>query len=402
MAEKSILYIITKSVWGGAAKYVFDLATHLPKNEFKFFVAAGSRNKLAQKIIEADIPYFEIKNFQRDINPFKEIFAFFEVLKLIYRLKPDIVHVNSSKAGGIVGLAGWAYRIIAGKKIRLIFTAHGWAFNEARPKWQIRIIKTLSKITSFFYDKIICVSEYDRRAALDNKIAPTEKLKTIYNGINFEKISFLSRQEAQEKLIGKSSSLLIGTIAEWTKNKGLFYLLKAVKQIQGQGIKFDLVLIGSGENPDKEKIYNFIKKNQLKNIYCHQWVDQAARCFKALDIFILPSVKEGLPYTILEAMAAEVPIIATSVGGVPEMISRTYIKTPRPRQRSSYQKGMPLKVQNDCGILIPPKNSQQLAEKIIYLINNPLIGQSLAQKAKQKLIKEFSLEKMISQTKNLY
>ena len=143
MAEKSILYIITKSVWGGAAKYVFDLATHLPKNEFKFFVAAGSRNKLAQKIIEADIPYFEIKNFQRDINPFKEIFAFFEVLKLIYRLKPDIVHVNSSKAGGIVGLAGQVYKIIAGKKIRLIFTAHGWAFNEDRPKWQIRIIATI-------------------------------------------------------------------------------------------------------------------------------------------------------------------------------------------------------------------------------------------------------------------
>jgi len=363
MTKKSTcLYIITKSVWGGAARYVFDLATHLSKDEFEVAVAAGGQGKFAQKIKQANLPYYQIKNFQRTINPFKDIFAFFEILGLLFQLKPDIIHVNSSKAGGLVGLAAR----IASRKTRLIFTAHGWAFNEDRPKWQIFLIKIFSKLTTLFYDKIICVSDYDRKIAIKNKITPVKKLITIHNGIDIKAISFLPRQQAQEKLLGKTSPLVIGTIAEWTRNKGLVYLIEAAGQ-------FDLVLIGSGENPDKEKMYQLAKKH--KNIHLIEFIDNAVSYLKALDIFVLPSLKEGLPYTIMEAMTAQVPIVATKVGGVPEMLSSK---------------------------LVPSKNSQQLAEKIIYLINNPEIAQEMTQRAKEKVVKEFTLEKMLRKTENIY
>lgn len=387
MAKKSILYIITKSVWGGAAKYVFDLSNHLPKDEFNVFVAAGGQGKFAQKIKEANLPYFEIKNFQRTINPLKDLFAFFEILGLLFRLKPNIVHVNSSKAGGLVGLA----TRIASRKTRLIFTVHGWAFTESRSKWQLFLIKISSKLTALFYDKIICVSEYDRKIAIKNKTASVNKLVTIHNGIDIKAISFLSREQAQEKLLGHTSKLVIGTIAEWTKNKGLFYLLEALKDCpsdtvlqrrtvsEGQSLDLDIVLIGSGENPDKKKIRDFIKKHRLKNVYLHEWIDNAASYLKALDIFVLSSIKEGLPYTILEAMTAQTPIVATKVGGVSEMI-----------------------IDNISGFLVQPKNSRQLAEKIIYLINNPEIAQQLVQRAREKVEKEFSLEKMVQKTKRVY
>ncbi len=363
MTKKSTcLYIITKSVWGGAAKYVYDLATHLSKDEFRVLIAAGGQGKFAQKIKQANIPYYQINNFQRTINPFKDFFAFFEILGLLFQLRPDVIHVNSSKAGGLVGLAAR----IASRKTRLIFTVHGWAFNEDRPNWQIFLIKIFSKLTALFYDKIICVSKYDQQIAIKNKIAPANKLVTIHNGIDIKAISFLSQQQAQKKLLGRTSPLVIGTIAEWTKNKGLVYLIKAAGQ-------FDLVLIGSGENPDKEKMYQLAKKH--KNIHLIEFIDQAVSYLKAFDIFVLPSLKEGLPYTILEAMAAQIPIVATKVGGVPEMLSSN---------------------------LVPSKNSQQLAAKILYLINNPKIAQNLAQEALQKAIKEFSLEKMLRKTKRLY
>jgi len=397
MAKKSILYIITKSVWGGAAKYVYDLANHL-SSEFEVVVAAGGQGKFAQIIIKANIPYYQIKNFQRTINPFKDFFAFFEILGLIFKLKPDIIHVNSSKAGGLVGLVAWLYKILTGRKLCLIFTAHGWAFAEDRPKWQISLIKIFSKLTCFFYDKIICVSEYDRQIAIDNKIAPTNKLLTIHNGIDVKNISFLSRQEAQEKLLGRTSPLAIGTIAEWTKNKGLFYLLEALIYIKdcpsdtvlqrrtvSEGQSFDVVLIGSGENPDKDKMYDFIKKYKLKNAHLIEWIDNAASYLKAFDIFVLPSLKEGLPYTILEAMAAQVPIVATRVGGVPEM----FINEGSSRSARA-------------ALIIPPKNSQELAEKILKLINNPEIAQKLAKRAREKVEKEFSLEKMLQKTKRVY
>jgi len=371
--RRRILYIITKSVWGGGNRYVFDLATHL-SDESEVSVAAGGKERFYQETKKADIPYFNINNFQRTVNPLKDIFAFFEILSLILQLKPDIIHVNSPKAGGIAGLAGWIYQAFSHQKTCLIYTPHGWAFSEDRPKWQINLIKLFSKITCLFYNKIICVSEYGRKAAIKNKIAPINKLITIHNAAR--PISFLLKEQAQKKLIKRTSPLVIGTIAEWTKNKGLFYLLKAIKDIDK---KFDLVLIGSGENSDKEKMYRFIEKNNLRNVHLIEWIDNAASYLKAFDIFVLPSVKEGLPYTILEAMTAEIAIITTPVGGIPEMIK-----------------------DGINGILVKPKNSQQLAKKINYLIGNPEKAQKMTQKAKEKAERKFSLEKMLEKTKNLY
>ena len=123
----------------------------------------------------------------------------------------------------------------------------------------------------------------------------------------------------------------------------------------------------------------FIEKHQLKNIYLIEFIPNAVDYLKAFNIFVLPSTKEGLPYTIIEAMIAEIPIIATNVGGIPEMIEN-----------------------NIDGILIKSKNSQIFAEKILYIIKNSEKAKQMAQKAKQKAEKEFTLEKMLLQTKNIY
>ncbi len=375
MAKKStskILYIITKSVWGGGNRYVFDLANKMENDQV--WIAAGGKGKFYRKIKKRGLPYFNINGFQRNINPLKDVFAFFEILSLIFQLKPDIIHTNSPKAGGITGLASWIYKLSSHKKVKMIYTPHGWAFLEDRPAWQISLIKLFSKLTCLFYDKVICVSEYDRKAALREKIAPKKKLITIHNGIR--KISFLEKKEAQKKLIKKNPSLVIGTIAEWTKNKGLIYLLKAVKDIEQE---FSLILIGSGENPDKRKIEKFIRKNKIKNIYLIEWIDNAASYLKAFDIFVLPSIKEGLSFSILEAMKAKTPIIATNVGGIPELI------------------------QDDItGLLIQPKKVKELKSKIKYLIDHPEQAKEMAQKAKEKAENEFSLEETIRKTRDLY
>ncbi|MBU2472900.1 MAG: glycosyltransferase family 4 protein [Patescibacteria group bacterium] len=383
--RRRVLYIITKSVWGGAAKYVYDLSTNLMSG-FDVAIAAGlprskagGQGQFYKEVKKTNIPYYQITNFQRTINPFKDLFAFFEILSLLFQLKPDIIHVNSSKAGGIVGLAGLIYKVFYNKEIKLVFTAHGWAFNEDRPQWQISLIKFFSKVTSLFYDKIICVSEYDRQMALKYKIAPERKLITIHNGIDIKNINFLSKEQAQKKLIGRESPLLIGTIAEWTKNKGLIYLIKATQILELKEKEFDVILIGSGENPDKEKMYDYDKKYNLDNVRLIEFMPEAIKYLKGFNIFILPSLKEGLPYTIIEAMAAQLPIIATNVGGIPEMIEN-----------------------NINGILIEPKNPDLIGEKITYLINNPEKAQVMAQKARQKAEQKFSLNKMIEKTKKLY
>lgn len=340
MPEKTIkiLYIITKSVWAGAGKYVYDLATGLPQTMFRSIVAAGGQGELAQKIKEAGIPYFEIKSFQRNINILKEFIAFFEILSLLYRTKPNIVHVSSAKAGGIAGAAIFIYKIR--KPARAIFTIHGWTFNEPRPKWQIFLIKFFSKLTCLFYDKIICVSEYDYQIGLKNKIAPAKKLIAIHNGIKPEEYNFSERTEKE---------FTVGTIGEAVKNKGHEYLREAEKNFPG--IKFNII----SNMPD------------------------AARYLKNFDIFVLPSLKEGLPYVLLEAGLAEIPIIATNVGGVPEII------------------------QNEkTGLLINPANPEEITDAIKKLIENQNLRTTLSQNAHQKILQEFSFEKMLQRTLATY
>src|SRR3989344_1982148 len=301
-STKKVLFVITKSVWGGAQKYVFDMAANLPRDSFEPVIAGGGKGIMAEKIISANLPYLKIESFQRDINFWKEIFSFFEILKILFKTKPDIVHVSSSKAGGTAGMAIFVYSatkkmtkpfLLLGHKGEsyekasssslpiAIFTVHGWAFLESRPKWQIFLIKLASKITCLFYDNIICVSRNDYNSAIKNKIAPAQKLTVIHTGINPANYDFQERTEKE---------FTVGAIGEATKNKGHKYLIEASKNFPN------------------------IKLNIISNI------PNASKYLKNFDIFVLPSLKEGLPYVLLEAGLAGLPAIASNVGGIPEII----------------------------------------------------------------------------------
>ena len=341
-STKKILFIITKSVWGGAQKYVFDMATSLPKDQFEPIVAGGGKGIMAEKIISAGLPYLEIKSFQRDISFWKEIVSFFEILKILFKTKPDIVHVSSSKAGGMAGMAILTYLAVKPPRggLTAVFTVHGWAFLESRPKWQIFLIKLASKITCLFYDKIICVSRNDYNEAIKNKIAPAQKLTFIHNGINPADYNFQERMEKE---------FTVGAIGEATKNKGHKYLIEASKNF-----------------PD-------IKLNIISNI------PNASKYLKNFDIFVLPSLKEGLPYVILEAGLAGLPIIASNVGGIPEIIEN-----------------------GKEGLLVPPANPEELAVAIKKLIEDKTLRENLAKNLHEKIQREFSLEKMLKETISQY
>ncbi len=123
-----VLFVITKSVWGGAQRYVFDLATNLPKDQFETAVATGGAGPLAQKLAENHVATSDVANFQKSINPFNDVAAFFELLAIYKKFQPDVIHTNSSKAGGIASVAAFVYRITTRRPVRCIFTAKGWAF----------------------------------------------------------------------------------------------------------------------------------------------------------------------------------------------------------------------------------------------------------------------------------
>ena len=140
-----ILFVITKGNWGGAQKYVFDLATSLPKEKFNVSVACGEGEALPKKLVEAGIRVIPIPFLGRDINILNDCSVFFRLIKLFIAERPDVVHLNSSKIGGMGALAA---RMAFVPKI--VFTAHGWTWNEDRSYLSKKIIVFISWLTTDF------------------------------------------------------------------------------------------------------------------------------------------------------------------------------------------------------------------------------------------------------------
>lgn len=380
--KQKILFCITKSNWGGAQRYVYDLASNLSRENYDVAVVFGGNGGLKEKLETAGIRTVSAKSLQRDVGIMKDISSFFELIKIFRAEKPDIIHLNSSKMGGIGGLAG---RIAGIKKI--IFTAHGWAYNEDRNFPQKIAIAILHFITVAFSRLTIAVSEKARKQFKSAGLMKN-KMIVVHNGIG--KIEFLEKEKARQefaevrlprteivKEIIKSEPLWIGTISELHRNKGLGYAIEAVKKyletkLPGQK---EIIFIIMGEGEERKNLEELIKKNSLENsVFLAGNVENASFYLKAFDIFTLTSITEALPYAILEAGKAKVPIIASDVGGISEIIDDM-----------------------KSGILLQPKKPKEISDAIEYFINHPDKKEIFSNLLKEKIDREFSLDKMLSE-----
>ena len=393
MAEISkILYLVTQSEWGGAQRYIFDIASHLTNNQYEIAVAAGDENKsrtflrgiklrrkvrdkegnnLFIKLDEKKIKSYKLKNLVREINPIKDLLAYFEIKKIIKEFQPDILHLNSSKAGFIGAVAGKKLRI---KKI--IYTVHGFVFNEPLPAWKRLFYLIAEKLSAKYKDKLICVSEYDRQSGIQKKIATENKFITITNGI--DQLNLMDSKIAKIKLKLPENKVIIGTIANFYQTKGLIYFIQAARIVIDRFPEIVFTIIGDGDL--KNQLESEIEKLKLtKNFILTGKINQAHNKLSAFDIYVCSSVKEGFPYSLLEAMQAGLPIVSAEVGGIPEMINN-----------------------KKNGLLVKPADPAELAQTIIYLLENKKMADQLANQAKKDVYEKFSLEKMIAQTNKIY
>ncbi|MBY0539680.1 glycosyltransferase [Patescibacteria group bacterium] len=301
---KKILYLITKANWGGAQRYVYDLATNLPKDRFEVRVAFGTEGLLAQKLEEKGVQTFSIKSMHRDISLTSDVSSFFELLTLFRKEKPDIVHLNSSKAGGIGALAA---RVAGVPKI--IFTAHGWPFWENRSTLARALIYLFSWLTAVLSDKVITVSDYDLKVAKE-MLFVGHKAVRIYNGIGEQ--TFGSGEIIRQSF--PKSVRITGTIGELNKNKNQIALIEEARKNPDMHV----AIVGDGE--DRRFLIKKIEEYNLDDRVKIIGFNWASNVLKGFDVFALPSIKEGLPYVLLEAKAAGLPIVANRVGGVGEIL----------------------------------------------------------------------------------
>lgn len=372
---KRILYVITKANWGGAQRYVFDLAKASTNAGHEVLVISGNEGPLTERLTEAGIKTRTIAAMKRDISVMAEIRSFKTLLRIVEEFNPDAIHGNSSKAGALAALAGRMKGVDT-----IVFTAHGWAFNEGRPNWQKAIIGLLHYATVLLSHKTVCVSSAIRQDAAWMPLV-AKRFSVIHNGVT--EGALLPREEARMRIApdlarGFPNALWIGTIAELHPTKGLDTLVEAFAAIARELPSTVLVIMGDGEQwawlEKLVQIYDLPDRVVLTG-----FVKDASAHLNALDVFVLPSRSEALGYALLEAGLASLPAIGTRVGGIPEVLD-----------------------DGTTGLLVPPGKSILLSEALTTLANDASLRNRLGTALHDKVLIEFSTSAMTEKTLALY
>lgn len=375
--SRKLLFVITKSNFGGAQRYVYDLATHCNNHGFSVEVAVGGEGELVRKLREKGIPVHTTPHLQRDVNLFKEVAACRTLWKLIGQIQPDVIHLNSTKASFIGALAA---RLQGTRNI--VFTAHGWPFREPRTWWWKSLAWTASYATALLCHHVITVSRHDathtRMPLIRNRITH------IHTAIDTT-ATFQNRLEARTALCGAADQkehiddLWVGSIAELHHNKNLLSALHSIAAFNA-GSTRNIFYIVIGEGEEREVLENYVQDHNLsQQVRLLGYRENARTYLKAFDVFLLPSKKEGLPYALLEAGVAGVPCIASDVGGIPEVIENQI-----------------------TGLLIDPHDTQTIVDALHIVSHDEAARREMGATLQKKVQTQFTLEAMIEETIRVY
>lgn len=360
-----ILYVVTRSdEIGGAQIHVRDLAEELRCRGHEVVVLAGGKGPLFNQLKTRGIPYHRIPTLVRPIRPFKEALALFQLIRLYRREKPDLVSLHSSKAG----LLGRVAARITGTPA--LFTAHGWAFTEGIPKAKRYFYLALEKMAAPWAERLITVSRFDRELALRRGVGNPEKVVAIHNGMpDVASEEFLARPEKEP--------VRLVMVARFSRQKDHLTLLEALSSVP-ESRDWSLELIGSG--PDRGQVVRRARELGLeaKVEFPGEVEDVASRLARS-QVFVLASLWEGLPRSIIEAMRAGLPVVASDVGGVGELVS-----------------------EGQNGYLVQPGDVEGLAEGLRCLLADPDLRARLGRASRQRYEEQFRFEEMADRTLEVY
>lgn len=359
-----IVYVLTQSdVLGGASFHVLDIAGAAQRVGHDVVILAGGHGVFHERARKMGLASKALDHLVREISPVTDARGILELRRHLKALGPDLVHVHSSKAGVSGRLAAKSLGIPA------IFTAHGWAFTEGVSPRRRRVYRFIERCMARISSKIITVSEYDRRLALASGVAGEDMVQTIHNGIP-------ALSGAPGKPMSDDAAVRLIMVARFHEPKDHQTLLKALNHVQTAAWRLELV----GDGPLLMPARALSEALGLDDRVSFSGAcDDVPERLAAADLFVLVSDWEGLPLSILEAMRAGLPVIASNVGGVSEAL-----------------------VDGETGFLVERKSVDQLADAISQLVASRALRERMGEHGKQRYARHFSVEQMVGQTLSLY
>ncbi len=308
-----ILIVITKSELGGAQVFALNLARGLRKIGEEVVVAGGPGDYLPQELAVAGVPFKRLNNLERSRNPLKNLSFIKELNQYVRDNKFNVVHLNSTNA--LLGVWGL-------KNVKTVFTVHGLSLLDSGHK-AFSLLKTAYRL--FFraafekLDQIVFVSKLNLDFAKKSGLIKglERKCHLVYNGLESDQL--LSREEARAKLGLSNSDYVYGSIGRLAYPKNYEFLINAHLGVKALKPNAKLILIGEG--PERAKYENLIKIYQLeKDVILTGEILNANQYLNAFDLFVLPSIFEGLSLSLISSVLAGIPALASRVGGNEEIV----------------------------------------------------------------------------------
>jgi len=354
-----VLHVLSDTNIGGAGRYLLNLISNWDYENYEIAVACPGGGELEKQLHSAKVRVFPLKGGESSLR-FSQIR---DLISIIKKQNIDIVHTHASFSGRVAG------KLLSCK---IVMTRHGlsWQNNNTVKRLMTR------RLSKMFTHRIIAISRAVKINLIETGV-PANMIETVYNGID------LTGYDNIEPILRRDLSLssdvpIIGIVARLVWEKGYKYMLKAMPRILEKFPKAVLIIIGEG--PLEESLKALCRELDITdNVIFMGYQDNVEKLALDFDVFVLPSVSEGLGLALLEAMALGKPVITTEVGGIPEVV------------KSGVN-----------GLLVPPRNKELLAENVIKVLLSKDMADSLGTCAKNTVYEKFSARQMTTETLKIY
>ena len=364
MKKTRILQAIRQGQVGGGETHVFDLSTHLDPERFEPIVLSFTEGEMVDKLRDKGIETHVIHT-TKPFDP--RVLA--EVKKLMKEREIDIVHAHGTRAASNTLFAARSQRL------PLFYTIHGWSFNDSQSKLVHFVRRSTERFITRRTHLNICVSQSNLDSG--KRFIQGFEAEVVYNGVSLERFDLNGSYSFAEEIDKKPGELWIGFIARMTFQKNPVHLLKAFREAVEEQKNLRLVMIGGGEL--EQDVKNYIEEHHLgSSVKVLPFRKDIPNILNAIDIYCLPSLWEGLPIGVLEAMAMQKPVLASRVDGTTELVGP------------------------ENGLLVGPTDLQELRHAILKMSSSREELVAMGKNGRSKIEKDFTLHKMVGHIEKLY
>ncbi len=387
MRKIKVAHIITRFDQGGSAENTFLTVRGLDKNRYDVILVRGlslesKMNGAEQKVVNerlADLSRYGVRVFTvpelvRRVDPVCDAGALVSLISIIRRERPTIVHTHTSKAGLLGRLAAFLCRVPV-----IVHTLHGHVFWGYFTSWKTKFFIFLERVFALLTDRIITLTEQEKKDHLDVRIGRLNQFRTIHSGVELEKFteSGIDPLSMRQALGITHNAHVVGTVGRLIPIKGSDFLIEAAGGVIHEKPETVFVFLGEGELQKKMED-RALELGIRDRVVFLGWRPDVASVMSTFDVFAFPSLNEGMGKALVEAMAMGKPVVASNVSGIRDLV-----------------------VDGENGFLVPPARTEMLAQRITHLLENPQLRQAFGE-AGRKIAWRYTAESMVKEIDELY